>query len=104
MATTEEQEKDMLNNGPLSVLMHSVKTNAQVLISLRNNHKLLARVKAFDRHCNMVLEDVLEMWTEQPRKGKGKAKAQVVNKDRKVSKLFLRGDCVILVVKNPQAA
>lgn len=27
----------------------------QVLINLRNNRKLLARVKAFDRHCNMVL-------------------------------------------------
>ena len=31
----------------------------QVLINVRNNHKLLARVKAFDRHCNMVLENVV---------------------------------------------
>jgi small nuclear ribonucleoprotein D2 len=31
------------------------------LISCRNNHKLLARVKAFDRHCNMVLENVKEV-------------------------------------------
>lgn len=30
----------------------------------RNNRKLLARVKAFDRHCNMILENVREMWTE----------------------------------------
>ena len=37
---------------------------AQVLINCRNNRKLLARVKAFDRHCNMVLENVREMWTE----------------------------------------
>jgi len=37
---------------------------AQVLINCRNNHKLLGRVKAFDRHCNMVLENVKEMWTE----------------------------------------
>jgi len=36
----------------------------QVLINCRNNHKLLGRVKAFDRHCNMVLENVKEMWTE----------------------------------------
>ena len=36
----------------------------QVLISCRNNRKLLGRVKAFDRHCNMVLENVKEMWTE----------------------------------------
>jgi LSM domain len=33
-------------------------------VSHRNNRKLLARVKAFDRHCNMILENVREMWTE----------------------------------------
>lgn len=36
----------------------------QVLINCRNNKKLLGRVRAFDRHCNMVLENVKEMWTE----------------------------------------
>jgi small nuclear ribonucleoprotein (snRNP)-like protein len=46
----------------------------QVLINCRNNKKLLGRVKAFDRHCNMVLENVKEMWTELPRTGKGKKK------------------------------
>ncbi|KAJ0861928.1 putative small nuclear ribonucleoprotein Sm D2 [Helianthus annuus] len=29
-----------------------------------NNKKLLGRVRAFDRHCNMVLENIREMWTE----------------------------------------
>ena len=71
----------------------------QVLINCRNNKKLLGRVKAFDRHCNMVLENVKEMWTEIPKGGKKKAKA--VNKDRFISKMFLRGDSVILVLKNP---
>ena len=58
---TEEEE---FNTGPLSVLMMSVKNNTQVLINCRNNRKLLGRVRAFDRHCNMVLENVREMWTE----------------------------------------
>jgi small nuclear ribonucleoprotein D2 len=49
---TKEEEEEFIN-GPLSVLMQSVKNNSQVLINVRNNHKLLARVKAFDRHCNM---------------------------------------------------
>jgi small nuclear ribonucleoprotein D2 len=35
------------------------------------------------------------MWTETPRSGKG-AKAKPVNKDRFVSKMFLRGDTVVL--------
>jgi small nuclear ribonucleoprotein (snRNP)-like protein len=38
--------------------------NPRVLINCRNNRKLLGRVKAFDRHCNMVLENVKEIWTE----------------------------------------
>ena len=73
----------------------------QVLINCRNNRKLLARVKAFDRHFNMVLENVKELWTETPKVGKGKKKARPVNKDRYVAKMFLRGDSVIIVVRNP---
>lgn len=88
---------------PLSVLTQSVKNNTQVLINCRNNKKLLARVKAFDRHCNMVLENVKEMWTEVPKTGKGKKKSKPVNKDRYISKMFLRGDSVILILRNPMA-
>ena len=111
---------------------------AQVLINCRNNRKLLGRVKAFDRHCNMVLENVKEMWTEVtpkprtctlcadtsadgaaveslpapskhaagcsqiPKTGRGKKGSKPVNKDRFIPKLFLRGDSVILVLRNPK--
>eukprot|EP00514_Thraustochytrium_sp_LLF1b_P007845 CAMPEP_0184530968 /NCGR_PEP_ID=MMETSP0198_2-20121128/13268_1 /TAXON_ID=1112570 /ORGANISM="Thraustochytrium sp., Strain LLF1b" /LENGTH=106 /DNA_ID=CAMNT_0026923237 /DNA_START=68 /DNA_END=388 /DNA_ORIENTATION=+ len=98
------EEKDMQSSGPLSILWHAVKTNTQVLVSLRNSHKLFARVIAYDRHFNMILEDVLELWVEAGRKGKGKEKAQPKNKERKISKLFLRGDCVVMVLKNKNAA
>lgn len=54
-----------------------------------------------DRHCNMVLENVKEVWTETPKTGKGKKKAKPVNKERYISKMFLRGDSVILVLRNP---
>ena len=115
VALVEEHE---LTAGPLSLLQTATRTHTQVLISCRNNRKLLARVKAFDRHCNMVLENVKEMWTEKPKGSKGKG----VNKDRFVSKMyvasptlstcdlvdanrfrlfcvrFLRGDSVILVL------
>uniref|UniRef100_A0A915D684 Small nuclear ribonucleoprotein Sm D2 n=1 Tax=Ditylenchus dipsaci TaxID=166011 RepID=A0A915D684_9BILA len=97
----EKKEQEEFNIGPLSVLTQSVKNNSQVLINCRNNKKLLGRIKAFDRHCNMVLEDVKEMWTEIPKSGKGKKKAKSVAKDRFISKMFLRGDSVILVLKNP---
>lgn len=48
-----------------------------------------------------MLTDVKEMWTEQPKTGKGQKKAKAVNKDRYVSKMFLRGDSVVLVLRNP---
>ena len=99
----EMRETQEFETGPLNVLTQSVKNNTQVLINCRNNKKLLGRVKAFDRHCNMVLEGVKEMWTEMPRTGKGKKKAKPVNKDRYISKMFLRGDSVILVLRNPSA-
>ena len=51
----------------------------------------------------MVLENVKEMWTEIPKANKGQKKSKPVNKDRYVSKMFLRGDSVILVIRNPLA-
>lgn len=90
-------ETHEFTSGPLSLLQTAVRQHAQVLISTRNNRKLLARVKAFDRHCNMVLENVKEMWTETPRGGDGK-RGKPMNRDRFVSKMFLRGDSVILVL------
>ena len=42
-----------LKSGPFSVLFQAVKNNTQVLVNVRNNHKLLARVKAYDRHMNL---------------------------------------------------
>ncbi|XP_003746524.1 probable small nuclear ribonucleoprotein Sm D2 [Galendromus occidentalis] len=98
-----KREEEEFETGPLSVLTQSVKNNTQVLINCRNNKKLLGRVKAFDRHCNMVLENVKEMWTETPRTAKGR-KGQPVNKDRFIPKMFLRGDSVIIVLRNPLQA
>ena len=80
--------------GPMSLINEAMLSRTPVIISLRNNHKIIARVKAFDRHCNMVLENVKELWTE-------KEKNQKVNRERFISKLFLRGDSVIVILKAP---
>ncbi|KAK8741447.1 hypothetical protein OTU49_002221 [Cherax quadricarinatus] len=94
-------EKEEFATGPLRILNESVQNNTQVLINCRNNKKLLGRVKAFDRHFNMVLEQVTEIWMEQPKTAKGQKKAKPVNRERYIQKMFLRGDSVIIVVKNP---
>lgn len=91
--TPEQKEKELLN-GPLSLLLEASKTNLQILVHVRSNHKLLGRLKAFDKHCNLIMLDVKEMWTENH-------KGHKVNKDRFIPKLFLRGDSVIIVMKTP---
>ena len=50
----DQQSKETdLKSGPFNVLYKAVKGNTQVLINVRNNHKLLGRVKAYDRHMNL---------------------------------------------------
>jgi small nuclear ribonucleoprotein D2 len=106
-AQQESEHLTDLKGGPFKVLFNAVRNNTQVLVNVRNNHKLLGRVKAYDRHMNLLLEDVKEMWTETSKGGKSinghAARGTSVNKDRYVNKMFLRGDSVILIVSNPAA-
>ncbi len=97
----EVEQEETFHEGPLSVLKECVKSNTQIMVYCRNNRKLLGKIRAFDRHMNMILESVFELWTETLKgKGKGK-KARTKNNERHIPKMFLRGDSVILVVKNP---
>ena len=98
----EKTEEEMINEGPLSLLKEAVRTNSQILIYCRNNRKLLGRIRAFDRHMNIILEAVCEIWSEMI-KGKNKQR-KLRNKERFISKMFLRGDSIILIVKNPNEA
>jgi small nuclear ribonucleoprotein D2 len=124
--TTMEADEDFLS-GPLSILTKAVKGEHRVLISLRNNKKLLDdKIFAFDRHYNMILENVTEMWwvNAKPEKtAMAKEEDEIVviedsnttaidnitvsnldrknkispqRKDRYLKKMFLRGDSVIL--------
>ncbi len=93
----ENISRDKFEVGPLSLLTECVRDNTQVLISCRNNRKLLGRVRAFDRHCNLVMESVREMWPELTKKG-----ATPINRDRYIPKLFVRGDSVIMILRNPK--
>ena len=95
----EKTEEEILNEGPLSLLKEAVRTNSQILIYCRNNRKLLGRIRAFDRHMNIILEAVCEIWSEMM-KGKNK-QHKLRNRERFISKMFLRGDSIILIVKNP---
>lgn len=72
LSSEDKNNSAELKVGPLSILHQSVINHTQILINCRNNKKLLGRVKAFDRHLNMVLENVREIWRETPGKSKKK--------------------------------
>lgn len=71
---------------PLDAL-HSVKNKKYVLINLRSNKKLRALIMEYDQHFNMFLSDVTEY-----------TQTRVKILERKIEKMFLRGDNVIAVV------
>ena len=52
VASSSEHTTD-LKSGPFSVLYNAVRNNTQILINVRNNHKVIGRVKAYDRHMNL---------------------------------------------------
>lgn len=52
----------------------------------------------------MVLENAREMWVEIPKGSKGQNKLKAIPKERVIPKMFLRGDSVILVLRNPLGA
>lgn len=51
---------------------------------------------------SLVIIHLNYVWLQVPKTGKGKKKALPVNKDRFISKMFLRGDSVIIVLRNPK--
>ena len=63
----------------MSILKQAIQSDKEVLIFCRSGKKLTAKVKAFDRHMNMVLENVQELWTEIPKVKSGE-KPKVQNK------------------------
>ena len=82
----------------MKLLTESLVDQTKVLIRLRNNKRLVGRVRAFDKHWNMVLEGVKELWNGVGQDGKS------VPRDRYLCRVLLRGGNLILVLKNPNDA
>ena len=80
--------------GPLKILTDSVMNHTKILIDIegRGNRRIIAKVIGFDRHFNMVLTDVVEKWTETRR-------GILENRERYISKMFLPGHNVRIIVK-----
>lgn len=53
-------------------------------------------------HCMGTLYFTMPSILQVPKSSRGKKQGAAVNKDRFISKMFLRGDSVILVLRNPK--
>ena len=84
----EDKVQEEFSTGSMRVLSDAMKNNTQILIHCCKSKTLLGRVKAFDKHCNIVLEGVKEM--QHPKTKNSKPVG--VTKMREISKMFLRGD------------
>jgi len=60
----DETADSDFSSGSFRLLANSVKTNSQILISCKNKRKIIGRIKAFDRHMNIFMENVREIWNE----------------------------------------
>ena len=82
------------NEGPLSLLKECVENHTKVIIDIggKGDKKLIAKVISFDHKFNMILCDVVEEWTEK----RGRV---LVHRERYLSKLFLPGHNVRVIVK-----
>ncbi|KMV65312.1 Sm-like ribonucleoprotein subunit D2 [Encephalitozoon cuniculi EcunIII-L] len=90
------EKETMEMKGPLSLVRRAMVKMKPVLVSLRSNRKVLGRVVAYDRHYNLLMEDAKELGTTRG-KNKGRKKRQGCEFSRKLGKVFIRGDTVILV-------
>ncbi len=71
----------MESDRPLDALNNA--RNKKVMVELKNGKQLIGKLKAFDIHINVVLEDVEE-------RVDGEIK-------RKIGTAFVRGDTIILI-------
>jgi small nuclear ribonucleoprotein (snRNP)-like protein len=75
------------------------KSNSLILISLRNNHKIVCRLKKYDKHFNLIVYDAT-IYRKIKSKNRGIKKreegyeSEVVMKDNEI---YIRGDTVIYI-------
>ncbi|CAH6723011.1 small nuclear ribonucleoprotein Sm D2 [[Candida] jaroonii] len=98
MAEVNMDVSEGAKNDPFTIMSESVRDKTKIVISCRNNHKLVGSLKAYDHHCNMILEEVKDIWSEPIKNGKGEV-VDTNARERYIHKMFLRGDTVVVVMK-----
>jgi small nuclear ribonucleoprotein D2 len=79
-------------SSPFSLLAETIAFDRPIIIFTRNNKKLFGYMRAFDKHMNLALENVREIWSVHHKK------YGILYHERYISKLILRGDSIILLL------
>ena len=79
-------------NNPFSLLADTIALNRPIIIFTRNNKKLFGHIRAFDKHMNLALENVRELFSFKDNN------KNTTYHERYISKLILRGDTIILLL------
>ena len=82
-----------MNHSPLELLADIVLKKKKVIIFTRNNKKIIATLRAFDKHFNLILENAKEIWSF--RQFENRLKFQ----ERTIQKLLIRVNKIELLVK-----
>lgn len=77
---------------PLSLLSKTILKNRPIIIFIRNNRKLLGYLRAYDKHLNLILENVKELRTNVNFGSNNNFR------ERFFSKMILRGDSIVVIV------
>lgn len=81
---------------PLSLLEQLVESGTACVVSCRNDKKLYGVLRAYDKHFNLVLEHVRELWQDR---GAVSGSMMAGVHERYIPKLFVRGDTVVFVLR-----
>jgi len=76
----------------MSLLSVIIEQDILAIIFLRNNKKIIANIRAFDKHFNLILDNIRELWNQNNNKG------ILQFKERHIGKMILRGDSIILIM------
>ncbi len=77
---------------PMELLQHSIGT--QVLVELKGKRKIRGRLRGFDQHLNLILEDADEIALDP------ETEEEVVTA---IATVIVRGDNVVIVSPSPQS-
>nr|BAS01643.1 mRNA splicing factor [Lotharella vacuolata] len=91
-------------SGPFLLLKKNLTSFNKIYILTNDHHKFIGYLRSFDKHCNIILENVTEIWHEEVfvffnQKKTNINKKNISTKEKYSPIIFLRGDTIIIISK-----